>query len=154
PLGDITNYDSYMDLKPPERQSKMECVNSNNIIEIKINKNTKNRYSNEKKHDFFELIYNRGCTVPEASKKLNIARRTAYDWFKKDQDELVENQTNREQGKEDEKKKVGRPKIFNDEHKLFLLEAYGENPQATVDETVESLISNFHGLKVSKTTVY
>ncbi|KAI7861277.1 hypothetical protein BDF14DRAFT_1739780 [Spinellus fusiger] len=82
PLENITNYDSYMDLKPPERE-----ININN---------------------------------PE----------------------------------ETVKKKVGRHKILSDEHKVFLLQKYGDDPQATVQETMESLISQFEGLKVSKTTVY
>ncbi|KAI8079072.1 uncharacterized protein B0P05DRAFT_571762 [Gilbertella persicaria] len=56
--------------------------------------------------------------------------------------------------KKKQKKKVGRPKILCDKHKEFLLEKYGEDSKATVDEAVESLISHFVGLKAAKTTVY
>lgn len=34
------------------------------------------------------------------------------------------------------------------------MEKYGEDPRATVDETMERLISHFAGLKVAKTIVY
>ncbi|KAI7873018.1 hypothetical protein BDF14DRAFT_1992439 [Spinellus fusiger] len=101
PLENITNYDSYMDLKPPEREVKMKDVK-----------------------------------------------------LEKDQDTILENQININNPEETVKKKVGRHKILSDEHKVFLLQKYGDDPQATVQETMESLISQFEGLKVSKTTVY
>ncbi|KAI8368771.1 hypothetical protein BD560DRAFT_371154, partial [Blakeslea trispora] len=92
PLEDVTNYDTYMDLKPPERLEKMKIVKA-------------------------EIVADQGH-------------------------------------KEKEKKKVGRPKILNEEHKGFLLQKYSEDPRATVNEAMESLASQFEGLKIAKTAVH
>jgi transposase/transposase-like protein len=154
PLENITNYDSYMDLKPPEREVKIKDVKLEVVLGNEATSRVYTRHSNEKKYNFFALVYDQDYSVAAAAKKLSIPRRTAYNWYQKDQDTILENQININNPEETVKKKVGRHKILSDEHKAFLLQKYGDDPRATVQETMESLISQFKGLKVSKTTVY
>jgi hypothetical protein len=51
-------------------------------------------------------------------------------------------------------KKTGHKRILTEEHKQFLLKYIDENPSAVLIEVVESLVRNFEGLKVSRSTVY
>ncbi|KAI8384130.1 hypothetical protein BD560DRAFT_364333 [Blakeslea trispora] len=156
PLEDVTNYDTYMDLKPPERLEKMKIVKAEIVADQGHSQRKYTRYSDEKKERFFHLVYVKGYTVPEAAKELDVPKRTAHYWFKKEEDAAQKRieQPELAQEEEKEKKKVGRPKILNEEHKGFLLQKYSEDPRATVNEAMESLASQFEGLKIAKTAVH
>jgi transposase len=154
PLGNITDFDTYMDLKPPERGEKAKEVKAKVVVDKSPDKRDYTRRSSEKKNNFFKIIYEKDCKVPQAPEELKIVRRTAYDWYKKDQEAAIRNQTNRGPTQQEEKKKVGRPKILNNERKQFLLQKYGEDSRATVSEAVESLTTQFMGLKIAKSAVH
>lgn len=143
-----------MDLKPPERGEKVKEVKVKAVVDKSPDKRDYTRHSSEKKNNFFKLIYEKDYKVPQAAEELKIARRTAYDWYKKDQESAIRNQTNRDPTQQEEKKRVGHPKILNGEHKQFLLQKYGEDSRATVSEAVESLTTQFMGLKIAKTAVH
>jgi transposase len=49
---------------------------------------------------------------------------------------------------------VGRPSILNEEHKRHLISFYDDNPSAVVDQAMDSLTSEFAGLRIGKTAVY
>jgi transposase-like protein len=153
-LGDITDYDSYMDLKPPEKEQKTKRMQESSILERSKGKKEYTRHSSEKKSNFFRLIYQKDYKVSQAAKELDVKRRTAYDWYKKDQDEIERDQTDKDVVKQEEKKRVGRPKILGEEHKEFLKKMYGDESRTTVNEAVEGLIAEFSGLKIAKTAVH
>lgn len=46
------------------------------------------------------------------------------------------------------------PSILNEEHKKHIISFYDDNPFAVVDQTMDSLISVFAGLRIGKTVVY
>lgn len=94
PLENITNYDFYMDLKPPEREVKIKDVKLEVVLGNETTSRVYTRHSNEKKYNFFALVYDQGYFVAAAAKKLSIPRRTAYNWYQKDQDTILENQIN------------------------------------------------------------
>ncbi|KAI8375590.1 hypothetical protein EDC96DRAFT_426817, partial [Choanephora cucurbitarum] len=156
PLEDVTNYDTYMDLKPPERLEKMKIVKAEIVADQGHSQRKYTRHSDEKKERFFHLVYVRGYTAPEAAKELDVPKRTAHYWFKEEEDTAQKRieQPELAQEEEKEKKKVGRPKILNEEHKGFLLQKYSEDPRAIVNEAMESLTSQFEGLKIAKTAVH
>ena len=51
-------------------------------------------------------------------------------------------------------KKVGRKCILTEEHKTTVINFIDVNPSATVVEVTEHLSTQFHDLKVSRSTVY
>ncbi|CEG71935.1 hypothetical protein RMATCC62417_07578 [Rhizopus microsporus] len=150
PLDSITNFDEYLDLKPPEREQKVsyDIQNDKVFSKKKVEKETYRVYGNDIKEHFFYLIYETGLTAGKAGKQLNIPRRTAYNWFEKDQKESEENASN------EGKVKAGRPATLNDKHQAFLEREYKGFPSATLDQAIESLINEFTDLKVSKSAVH
>ncbi|KAI8338822.1 hypothetical protein BD560DRAFT_440058 [Blakeslea trispora] len=94
------------------------------------------------------LTKNSDCTLEEKT------LRTAHYWFKKKKDADQRRIQQPQLAQEQEKKRVGRPKILNEEHKRFLLEKYSEDPRATINEAMESLTSQFEELKIAKTAVH
>ncbi|KAG1528320.1 hypothetical protein G6F51_014262 [Rhizopus arrhizus] len=81
PLGDITDFDTYMDLKPPERGEKAKEVKAKAVVDKSPDKRDYTRRSSEKKNNFFKIIYEKDYKVPQAAEELKIARRTVYDWY-------------------------------------------------------------------------
>ncbi|KAI8380117.1 hypothetical protein BD560DRAFT_459208 [Blakeslea trispora] len=155
PLEDITNYDTYMDLKPAERLEKMKISKAEIVADQGHVQRKYTRHSDEKKKEHFShLVYNRGYKVPEVAKELKIPKCTAHCWFKKEEDAAQRRIQQPQLAQEEEKKKVGRPKILNEEHKRFLLQKYSKDPRATVNEAMESLTSQFEGPKIAKTAVH
>ncbi|KAI8339824.1 hypothetical protein BD560DRAFT_458912 [Blakeslea trispora] len=152
PLEDVTNYDTYMDLKPLERLEKMKIFKAEIVADHGHSQRKYTRHSDEKKERFFHLVYIRVYKVPEAAKELGVPKHTAHYWFKKEEDAAQKRieQLELDQEEEEEKKKVGRPNIINEEHKRFLLQKYNEDPRATVNEAMESLTSQFEGLEIAK----
>ncbi|KAG1574860.1 hypothetical protein G6F48_013255 [Rhizopus delemar] len=93
-------------------------------------------------------FYEKAMTPGQAANQLGVNRRTAYNWVKKDQEnssDILELNNG---------KKVGRPSILNEEHKRHLVSFYDDNPSAIVDQAMDSLTSEFTGLKIGKTSVY
>ncbi|KAI8364908.1 hypothetical protein BD560DRAFT_311426, partial [Blakeslea trispora] len=82
PLEDVTNYDNYMDLKPPERLEKLKMVKAKIVADQGHSQRKYARHCDEKKERFFHLVYIRGYKVPEAAKELDVPKRTAHYWFK------------------------------------------------------------------------
>ncbi|CEG72866.1 hypothetical protein RMATCC62417_08349 [Rhizopus microsporus] len=52
------------------------------------------------------------------------------------------------------RKKTGRSRILQEEHKQVILEYIDENPSAILEQVMERLLQKFQDLKVSKSTVY
>ncbi|KAI8637183.1 hypothetical protein BD408DRAFT_320233, partial [Parasitella parasitica] len=115
------------------------------------------KHGDDVKGHFFYLVYETGLTAGKAAQQLGIARRTAYDWLKKDQKDNME-RINPDNHIETEnlppKKKAGRPVLLGEEHKKHLEDNFIDHPSATLDQAMESLTTQFSDLKVSKTTVY
>ncbi|KAI8349670.1 hypothetical protein BD560DRAFT_313935, partial [Blakeslea trispora] len=78
PLENI--YDTYMDLKLPSKIRENENCQSRDF-----SANTPDIVT-RKRSAFFHLVYVRGYTVPEAAKELDVPKRTAHYWFKKEED--------------------------------------------------------------------
>ncbi|ORE18686.1 hypothetical protein BCV71DRAFT_255285 [Rhizopus microsporus] len=109
---------------------------------------SKRVYGDDIKEHFFCLIYEKGLTAGKAGKQLNISRRTAYNWFEKNQKESKENASN------EGKFKAGRPDTLNNEHQAFLKRERKDSPSATLDQAMESLTNEFKDLEVSKSAVH
>ncbi|EIE86055.1 hypothetical protein RO3G_10766 [Rhizopus delemar RA 99-880] len=95
PLGDVTNYDEYHDLKPPEKQ-KVE-KNETTIKKKKANDLNENdastltthrKYKKEDMEYFFYLVNEKGMSIRAAAKKMNIPQSTAWNWHKKGEEAL------------------------------------------------------------------
>lgn len=141
PLDGITKFDQYHDLKPPEREVAAE----------KLKKNSKqpnksgvfyDKHSDSVKEQFFYWIYEKDLTPGAAGKKLNIKRRTAYNWYNKHQKSIEESITKQDQPQDQPQeppKKAGRKKILSDQHELHLKEQFLDNASATVEDAMNSL---------------
>ncbi|KAG2207889.1 hypothetical protein INT47_010873 [Mucor saturninus] len=152
PLADTVDFDSYMEFKPPEKPEA--SIKANKMVSTAASGPVSyyKKHGDDVKGHFFYLVYEEGLTAGKAGKQLGIARRTAYDWLKKDQDLIVESRDGLETKKTE--KKVGRPALLNEEHKKHLEETFIDHPSATLDQAIESLTNQFSELKVTKTTVY
>ncbi|CEP17361.1 hypothetical protein [Parasitella parasitica] len=119
------------------------------IDRVKTRTKTYNVYTNDQKLRF--VYYNR-VKLSNAAKSGRlaggIAERTAQKWAKKlkeDKDwNIFEKQTN--------KCKLGTSQL-EDRHKDHLISLYDANPQARLDDAVESLAANFEGFNLKKTSV-
>ncbi|RCH91771.1 hypothetical protein CU098_007964 [Rhizopus stolonifer] len=156
PLADTIDFDSYLDFKPSEKPKtskapKKEATSSAGPP------NYYKKHGDDVKSHFFYLVYETGLTAGKAGQQLGIARRTAYDWLKKDQKkflERIEPVNHIEIENKAPKKKAGKPALLGEEHKKHLEDKFIDHPSATLDQAMESLTSQFSDLKVSKTTVY
>lgn len=88
-------------------------------------------------------------SVRAAALKAGVKETTVRYWWNKyveDPDNFViRKQTNR----------VNRPKAqLNDEHKDHLLKIFEDDTQATIQDTVEELVSKFSGLEIKKSRVH
>ncbi|KAI8343838.1 hypothetical protein BD560DRAFT_411898 [Blakeslea trispora] len=130
----VGNFDTYMDLKLLERSEKMEMT----LIEVRGDK---------KKHFFFfTWSTTEALRLLKQQKKLDAPRHTAYDWFKREEGAarkwLKEPQLVQEE-------KVRHLKVLNDEHTS--ISCFRD---ATINEAMKSLTSQFKSLKISKTVVH
>lgn len=152
PLADTTDFDNYMDFKPPEKPEVSPKTPKKVISTPPGPVAYYKKHGDDVKGHFFYLVYQESLTAGKAGKQLGIARRTAYDQLKKDQEEIS---GNAELSDELETKtKVGRPALLNEEHQKHLEEKLIDHPSATLDQAIESLTSQFSDLKITKTTVY
>ncbi|KAG1468016.1 hypothetical protein G6F56_004082 [Rhizopus delemar] len=77
-----------------------------------------------------------------AAAELKIPKSTAYDWKKK-----YEEGSDIFSRKEGSGRPKGRPAILNEEHQKYLVEMIDENPSLVLDQTMDSLTSQFEDLK-------
>ncbi|KAG0766187.1 hypothetical protein G6F57_009918 [Rhizopus arrhizus] len=136
PLGNITNLDEYLDLRPPESEQKknIERQIDGFFSDKNVQKGMYEKYSDDVKEHFLFLVYERGLTSSKTGKELKIAHRTAYNWFKKAIGDKQFGQN---------KRKTGRLAILGEEHQHYLKQEYKDSSSATLDQTMESLINAF-----------
>ncbi|KAI8383083.1 hypothetical protein BD560DRAFT_315570, partial [Blakeslea trispora] len=97
PLGNVTDFAMYTDLKPPEKAAKVVAVKAESSTDIAkdvegISKKKKahRKYNPEDKRHFFFLIYEKNMSIRGAAKQLGIPPTTAQSWFKKGEASLEE----------------------------------------------------------------
>ncbi|KAG0743707.1 hypothetical protein G6F57_006373 [Rhizopus arrhizus] len=157
PLDSVTNYDQYIDLKPPEKQvvkKKKEKVERASELLVETHSTGKGRrayrkYSDEDKEYFFELVYEKGLNVAQAARKLCMPTRTAQGWYDRDQQnpqDIIQRKT--------AKNPVGRPPSLGEEHRVFLVYYIDKKPSLILDEIMDGLSAQFMDLSISKTAVY
>lgn len=160
PLGEITEYRQYLDLKPTEKAPKQRKAPKREIIEASPsqiatdkggNPGTYRSYKDEDKEALFFLIYEKGCSVRSAASKLNIPPTTARNWLKKEEENNNVEVTGRKPGSG---RPAGRPTVFNDEHKGYLTELIDNKPDIVLDEMMESLTTQFIDLDISKSGLH
>ncbi|CEG80911.1 hypothetical protein RMATCC62417_15174 [Rhizopus microsporus] len=148
----ISSRTQFLRNKPAERPSNLAIfpVTSTRINEdIDIELCSKRRYavySDKDKTRFFHLFFSKCLNASAAARQLGIHIRAAQRWVKRyyeDTESIFE-----------KKKKSGRHRILEEEHKQFLLNYIDENPSAVVTEVAESLTQNFVDLNFSRSTVY
>ncbi|KAG1051388.1 hypothetical protein G6F43_006405 [Rhizopus delemar] len=90
PLGDVTSFNEYLDLKPPEKpkDERKEATNSkvksDNLSENDASTlRTHRKYKKEDMEHFFFLVNEKGMSVRGAAKHLKIPSSTAFNWQKK-----------------------------------------------------------------------
>lgn len=131
PLGNITNYNTYVDRKPPEKD--LTTIKEKNIKNKKYEPKTEfNSYTDKDKARFFILIYDHGKNPNQAWKAHgHISRTTAYSWYAKDQRKV-----NKEIADDEESsvKRAGRPKLLNEDHTKHLKQEFKDNPSVTVEQ--------------------
>ncbi|KAL1934234.1 hypothetical protein VTP01DRAFT_6416 [Rhizomucor pusillus] len=120
-------------------------------IDIRMREATPKRtytiYTDQDKVRFFKLMFEKVLSASAAAKQLGIHVRTAQKWalqYEKDPDSIFEKR----------KKKKGRPRILNEEHKKVILEYVDENLSVVLEQLMERLLQRFEGLKLSKTTLF
>ncbi|KAL1929229.1 hypothetical protein VTP01DRAFT_2288 [Rhizomucor pusillus] len=99
-------------------------------------------YTDQDKVRFFNLLFEKCMTASAAAKQLGINVRTGQrsaKQYEKEPDSIFK-----------KRKKSGRPRILNEEHKQFILEYIDENPSAVLVELVERLLRRFERLKNSE----
>jgi transposase len=104
------------------------------------------RYTVQDKARFFDLKIEKCMSASAAAKQLGIHIRTAQGWVNQYNvcpDSIFESC-----------KKLGRKCILTEEHKTTVINFIDANPSATVVEVTEHLSTQFHDLKVSRSTVY
>ena len=153
PLQNVTNFDEYTQLKPPERD--VNYVNE----EVDEGPDDKGRsmktirtyrsYKPSEKEMLFYLVFEKGKSVRAAALELRINPRTAQNWVKKDQED-PQGEIVRRAGSG----RPGQPSKFNDEHQKFLVNLVDEHASIVLDEMMSSLTEQFEDLKVSKTALY
>ncbi|KAG2208080.1 hypothetical protein INT47_010442 [Mucor saturninus] len=135
PLADTVDFDNYMDFKPPEKPKPTPKAPKNRSSPSTEPAAYYKKHADDVKGHFFHLVYEEGLNAEKAAKQLGVARRTAYNWLKKDQDQIF---------------KTAEPL----DYKIHLEEKFIDHPSATLDQAMESITSQFSDLKVTKTTVY
>ncbi|KAI8635873.1 hypothetical protein BD408DRAFT_462789 [Parasitella parasitica] len=89
PLADTVSFDSYLDSKPPEKPKTLKAPKKG-VSSSTGPSNYYKKHGDDVKGHFFYLVYETGLTAGKSGEQLGIARRTAYDWLKKDQKDIME----------------------------------------------------------------
>ncbi|KAI8330685.1 hypothetical protein BD560DRAFT_295534, partial [Blakeslea trispora] len=95
PLGNVTDFAMYTNLKPPEKAAKVVAMKAESSTNIDrnvdgISKKVYRKYNPEDKSNFFFLIYEKNMSVRGAAKELGIPPTTAQSWFSKGEASLEE----------------------------------------------------------------
>ncbi|KAI9307181.1 hypothetical protein BJ944DRAFT_238084 [Cunninghamella echinulata] len=106
-------------------------------------------YTNRDKEDFYFLIYEILLIVSEAADELKIPESKAQRCLKKNQENLQDIA----QRKESEKRHLGRPLIFNEEHKNFIIDSIDEYPSLIINQMMDGLTEKIEGLKIEKSAL-
>ncbi|KAL7324660.1 hypothetical protein PS15p_209820 [Mucor circinelloides] len=153
PLGNITNYNTYVDSKPPEKDLTVvkDSKIKNEKNETKIEYNS---YTDKDKARFFLLIYDHGMNPNQAWKAHgHISRTNAYRWYAEEDQKRVNREIEDDEGPS--VKREGRPKLSNEYHTTHLKQEFKDNPSVTIEQAQDSLVKAFFsGLAVSQTTIY
>ncbi|KAI8368095.1 hypothetical protein BD560DRAFT_353295, partial [Blakeslea trispora] len=83
PLGDVTDFTMYTDLKPLKKQPKLKVAPTLLRMSKGFLKQAHRKYNPEDKRHFFFLIYEKNMSIRGAAKQLGIPPTTAQSWFKK-----------------------------------------------------------------------
>ncbi|KAG1357376.1 hypothetical protein G6F62_001669 [Rhizopus arrhizus] len=156
PLDSVTNYDQYIDLKPPEKQviNKEENVKRAGKFLVEAHSTWKGgrtyrKCSDEDKEYFSELVYEKGLRVSQAARKLGMPTWIAQGWYDKDQkdpQDIIQRKT--------AQNSVERPPSLGEEHRIFLVDYTDKKSSLTLDEIMDDLSARFMVLSISKTAVY
>jgi transposase len=157
PIESITNYNQYMDVKPPEplKDKKLKEEEGNEPIQGDVSNKKSGRVSNKhykdmEKEQLFYLVYEKGMPVRAAALQPQIKPRAAQYWVQKDQQD-PQDEIQRKIGS-------GRPRgksaILGEEHKQFLVDMIDKNPSLVLDQMMASLTNQFAGLEIGKTALY
>jgi hypothetical protein len=76
-LDSITDYDQYIDLKPPENlvkkeKDKKEIVEESTTEPLRKSRRNYRKCTAKDKEHFFEMIYEEGLSISQAAKKLGM----------------------------------------------------------------------------------
>ncbi|KAG1488698.1 hypothetical protein G6F46_012114 [Rhizopus delemar] len=157
PLDNVTNFDQYSDLKPPEKmqQDKKEVPEEEiSSSEKKANsKKTYRKYKKEDMEEFFYLVNEKRMSIRGAAAEIKVPSSTAYNWHKKGLESL-ELDEDIEKGGARSAVKMGRPALLNDIHKDYLISLVDEKPSIVLDEMMGSLTAAFADLKISKSSLH
>ncbi|KAI8875099.1 hypothetical protein K501DRAFT_154522, partial [Backusella circina FSU 941] len=157
PLQNITEFDEYIDEKPPEKPKKISKEIKNKEDEVKkVNEEAPDSYKKKykgkekEKENFFELYYNKGISARAAALQHNINVRTAQDWAKKDQEDPQDIIARRGNSG----RPPGRPSRFHEEHVKYLENHVDEKPDITIEDAMASLVKDFQGFQISKSGLH
>ncbi|KAG1163202.1 hypothetical protein G6F37_001443 [Rhizopus arrhizus] len=109
-------------------------------------KRTYTRYPDQDKVRFFKVLFEKCLGAAAAAKRLGIHIHTAQKWaeqYERDPNSIFE-----------KRRKTGRPRILNEEHKKAILECIDKNPSIVLDDVMKHLKQVFTELKVSKSTLF
>ena len=151
PLENVTNFDDYNQLKPPEKEerSKGKEKVTEEDVPAKSSK-TYRSYKPFEKERLFYLVKEKGMSTRAAALTLQINPRTAQSWIKKDQEDPQDLITR----KSGSGRPVGRPPKLTEEHEKFLINLVDEEASLVLDEMMDNLTTQFTDLKISKTALY
>ncbi|KAG1472540.1 hypothetical protein G6F56_001477 [Rhizopus delemar] len=157
PLRDVTKFDQYSDLKPPEKiqQDKKELPEDKplNLNKIENGKTTYRKYKEEDIEKFFFLVNEKGMSIRGAAAVIKVPSSTAYNWHKKGL-KCLENDEDIGKSESRATVKSGKPATFNDTHKEYLVSLIDEKPSIALDEMMEDLTSQFTDMRISKSFLY
>lgn len=162
PLGDVTNFEDYLYLKPPEKmediknktgKDKTGKDKTDNSSEIDAsNRRTHRKYKKEDMEYFFFLVNEKGMSTRGAANHLKIPSSTAFNWQKKCIEALDEFVEWRKPGSG---RPVGRPPKLTDDHRDYLVKIVDDNDTGlTLEQMMESLTTEFMGLQISKSAFH
>ncbi|KAG0754542.1 hypothetical protein G6F57_010358 [Rhizopus arrhizus] len=152
PVEMITDYDHYMDMKPPERMVVTKAGSDEVKQEDSITPNRKSYrcYKDDEKEELFFLVYEKSMSVRAAALQLQIKPRTAQYWVQQDQkepkDQIVKNVGGG--------RPPGRPPKLVEEHRQFLIDLIDEKPSLVLDEIMTSLTEQFTDLDIKKSALH
>ncbi|KAG0166633.1 hypothetical protein DFQ28_007156 [Apophysomyces sp. BC1034] len=146
PVEIITDYDQYLDMKPPERMvaTKVEFDVEELEDSAVSNRKSYRSYKDGEKEELFFFVYEKGMSVRAAALQLHIKPLTAQYWVQKDQKEPTDQIVRNVGGG----RPPGRPPKLVEEHQKFLVDLINEKPSLVLDEIMTSLTDQFANLDI------